>query len=570
MGMSGLAAASIVLAVAISTSPIGQSSAPDNSLPSNLKAGVFQPVVEKMWQASPTFRRQCERLAAERSLTVRLRAEGFHASTATRARTEISRTGASLTFADVVVLDSRDAIELIAHEIEHLIEQIDGVQLTRDGCGGGGSREGPSETCRAIEAGRQVAREVSEARAIRISTLQQRDRFSGPRDAPTAAIGASGRFVVFRSTARLTPDDTTDDADLYVLTVETGALQLATRHPGWADAYRGFLEPAISSDGRIVVFRGVTADPVTAGNVRWRIVVLDRIAATAHTLAVEPGAPARDHGMSAISADGTTVAFESMTRDEGQFHLYVARLETMTVEEIGVGAAPAVSADGRYIAFISAADSWCAPTEECRQDPRRRVDVFVRDTVKHVTRRVSRSRTGGNANGSSSWPAISTDGRYVAFTSDASNLVAEDHNGQADVFVSDVATGTTDLVSRRADGRVGNQASGYPAISGDGSIVAFQSLASDLLCVTRCAPAGRDINLVWDVFVFDRRSGEMIRASADAAGEWMETSRRPSIDESGHSLVFSSRHSIGGEDVDHDDDLYLWMRGRPAPVSARR
>jgi hypothetical protein len=98
--------------------------------------------------------------------------------------------------------------------------------------------------------------------------------------------------------------------------------------------------------------------------------------------------------------------------------------------------------------------------------------------------------------------------------------------------------GTTDLVSRRADGRVANQASGYPAISGDGSIVAVQSLASDLLCVTRCAPAGRDINLVWDVFVFDRRSGEMIRASTDAAGEWMETSRRPSIDERALAGVF--------------------------------
>jgi hypothetical protein len=106
--------------------------------------------------------------------------------------------------------------------------------------------------------------------------------------------------------------------------------------------------------------------------------------------------------------------------------------------------------------------------------------------------------------------------------------------------------------------------------SGDGSVVAFQSLASDLLCVTRCGAAERDINLVWDVFVFDRRSREMIRASADATGEWMETSRRPSIDHSGKVLVFSSRRSAGGDDVAHDDDLYLWVRDRPAAAAARR
>ncbi len=119
----------------------------------------------------------------------------------------------------------------------------------------------------------------------------------------------------------------------------------------------------------------------------------------------------------------------------------------------------------------------------------------------------------------------------------------------------------TELVSRRPDGRPASGTSRLPAVSADGKTVAFQSLASDLICAKDCASAGRDINLLWDVFVYERSSGLVTRASADETGEWMEPSRAPSLNGDGRVLVFASRHPIDHEDMRHDDDLFVWMRG---------
>jgi hypothetical protein len=134
-------------------------------LPPNLKAGVLQPTVELMWRSSPTFRSQCARLAAEPTLQVSLWIEPFHPIAGERAHTEISRVRGRLTHADIVFFDARDAVELIAHEMEHIIEQIDGVHLQEAVCGITHTRVSAHESCRAIEIGRRVAREVEESRA---------------------------------------------------------------------------------------------------------------------------------------------------------------------------------------------------------------------------------------------------------------------------------------------------------------------------------------------------------------------------------------------------------------------
>jgi len=224
---------------------------------------------------------------------------------------------------------------------------------------------------------------------------------------------------------------------------------------------------------------------------------------------------------------------------------------------------PEVSADGRFVAFRAIGALVCGPADRCanrRKSSSQSAHIHVHDTVKDVTTRVT-GADGSEPNGPSSWPAISADGRYVAFTSEASNLVENDNNRQADVFLHDRDTGITELVSRRPDGRSGNGPSRFPAISGDGQTVAFQSIASDLICAKRCAEHERDINLVSDVFVLDRKSGTMTRASADGTSEWMAASRRPSLDGSGRVLIFSSRHPIDEDDMNNDDDLYIRIRG---------
>src|SRR5439155_1259062 len=155
----------------------------------------------------------------------------------------------------------------------------------------------------------------------------------------------------------------------------------------------------------------------------------------------------------------------------------------------------ALSADGRFVAFDSAATYLVAG------DTNGESDVFVHDRQTGITERVSVASDGTQGNKANSYPALSADGRFVAFDSDATNLVAGDTNGTTDVFVHDRQTGTTERVSVASGGGTqGNGKSGgffaFPAPSADGRFVAFQSDATNLV-------AG-DTNGTTDVFVHDR------------------------------------------------------------------
>jgi len=133
-------------------------------LPSNLKGGPFQVALEQMWKGSATFRDQCARIARHRTLIVRLRAEsGFWPES--RARTDFFRHEGALLRADIIISISaaRDQIELIGHELEHVVEQIEGVRTGESRCAARTNGTGALESCRAIEAGRRIAREVEEA-----------------------------------------------------------------------------------------------------------------------------------------------------------------------------------------------------------------------------------------------------------------------------------------------------------------------------------------------------------------------------------------------------------------------
>ena len=200
---------------------------------------------------------------------------------------------------------------------------------------------------------------------------------------------------------------------------------------------------------------------------------------------------------------------------------------------------PAMSADGTRVAFVSEASDIVAG------DTNRALDVFVRDMIEHVTVRVSVSSKGTQGNGPSGSapdngrslgrgiPAISADGRYVAFESSASNLAPDDSNGQADVFIHDLKTGDTVLVSVADDGRSANDASHHPSISADGRIVAFYSEATNLTADIR--PAATRTG----VFVRDITDGKTALVSVSASGEWLpEWNGWPSISGSGDVVGF--------------------------------
>jgi len=163
-----------------------------------------------------------------------------------------------------------------------------------------------------------------------------------------------------------------------------------------------------------------------------------------------------------------------------------------------------ISADGRFVAFESRASNLVAG------DANGCPDIFVRDRQSGTTERVSLATGGAEGNGISEFPSISADGRFVAFMSEATNLVAGDTNGCADIFVRDRQSGTTERVSLATGGTEGNNSSYGSSISADGLFVAFDSWASDLV-------AG-DTNGNSDIFVRDRQNGTTERVSLATGG----------------------------------------------------
>ena len=585
------------------------------ALPSNLTASaVFRPSLERMWQLSPTFRRQCRRLSAAPQLHVNLLLEELarHPSSY-HARTAIRHQNGVLVSADIHLTRLGDPVELIAHEIEHVIEQLDQVDLQAHARSGTVRKrdDGAFETQRAIVVGRRVAHEVTDTAQAATSHNPQeesarhpvhaialQDRFpvlSGP---PSGRVSASGRHVVFASYAALVPADGNTTRDVYVMDVSTRRFTLETSGAGGRAADGESLHPDINRDGRFVVFESTAGNLTNVEFARGipRVFLRDRRTGTIRLLSTNGrGEPANGPSMDpAISADGEAVVFTSSASDilgdetatGGGIGVYLIRLGSnertrvdVTSEgqvRAGQAAFPAISADGRHVAFMSRADltlrDGSSPGDHAPDD-NGVFDIYVRDTVKRHTTRVSEGHAGRDSDGPSYHPTISGDGRFVAFASEASNLTYGGSTRVAQIYLRDMETGATELISHAPAGRPADAMSARPVVSGDGSVIAYQSLASNLLCDGTCDPSESDINLLWDIYVHDRSARRTIRASRDEREEWMESSRGPSLDETGRLLAFTSLHPRSAHDEGNDEDLFLvdWSpRGVAAPTGNSR
>jgi Tol biopolymer transport system component len=206
----------------------------------------------------------------------------------------------------------------------------------------------------------------------------------------------------------------------------------------------------------------------------------------------------------------------------------------------GPSSSPSISAHGRFVAFAS----WA--TNLVPNDTNGGRDIFVRDREVGHTARVSVGSDGAEANAGSMGPSISADGRFVAFRSSASNLVADDTNGVDDIFVHDRETGETIRASVTTDGAEADRISYWPRMSADGRFVVFSSDATNLV------PG--DTNGVTDIFVRDLVSSETTRASVASDGsEGRGVSFGPSVSADGRIVVFASDAwdlvpgSVGGE-----------------------
>jgi len=214
--------------------------------------------------------------------------------------------------------------------------------------------------------------------------------------------------------------------------------------------------------------------------------------------------------------------------------------EWVSVSSAGTGAnnqsdMPAISGDGRFVTFVSLGDNLVP------DDTNGFADTFVHDRLTNITERVSvssREREGNEHSGLigvAAYPAISEDGRFVAFVSQADNLVSKDNNGNADVFVRDRLLGTTERVSVNSAGEEADIGGTGPAISADGRFVAFQSQAQNLV------PGGNPFLFVDQVYVHDRDTGATEIISVNAAGEAGNSLNvEADISADGRFVVFSS------------------------------
>jgi hypothetical protein len=274
----------------------------------------------------------------------------------------------------------------------------------------------------------------------------------------------------------------------------------------------------------------------------------------------------------AVNLDGTVIAFSSRATNltggttEGQIFVrdkVQGRTDLVSKKAGGVAGNddsvdPAISGDGRLVAFQSRASNLVSG------DTNDASDIFVHDRFTGTTTRVSVASTGAQGNGTSAQPAISEDGRYVAFSSSATNLVSGDTNGTFDVFVHDRLNRTTSRASMSVTGAQANNSSSNPSISRFGGKIAFQSSASNLV-------AEADTNGTDDVFVASRTK-VLLRASQSTSGAGGNFSSRDAvISANGLAVAYQSGASnlVAGDTNGRRDIFHHGVATRVTSLAVR-
>jgi len=394
--------------------------------------------------------------------------------------------------------------------------------------------------------------EVATAQVERISVTDDEQQAVGGSYAP--AVSDDGTVIAFRSSAaNLVAGDINELPDVFVRDLAAGSTSLASLRPDGQPAGDFSKRPSISGDGRFVAFEAKHPNSsilVTA--------LRDRALGTTeylvpNTSSGNPAAPNLARLQGTISADGSLIAF--VTRDTLQnafptsirpvnddlnltFDVFVygrAMQPTPAIERVSRltsgqeldadSRSPSISGDGGVVAFESF-------SELIPDDDNNAPDVVVRDRLTSTLELVSIALDAASGNGPSFAPSVSGDGRFIAFRSAASDLVAGDSNGRHDVFVRDRTAGTTVRVSVSTGGDQANGHSMDPSISSDGRFVAFRSTATNLV--------SGDTNGRSDIFVHDRTTSETVRIGQPPGGQSNGTSAAPAVSGSGAWIVFES------------------------------
>jgi len=372
---------------------------------------------------------------------------------------------------------------------------------------------------------------------------------SGNAESARGWVSADGRYVAFESAAtNLVPGDTNAARDIFVRDIVSSTTSRASVSSSGDQAAGDSYYPSISSDGNRVAFLSIAGNLV-GGDANGRFDVFVRELGSSSTWSATPSSvgPTSPFPMGApmISPDGSCVVFATDASDlvagdtNAVADVFVREFIPGRTTRVSVSATPlaggalgnsgesSVSADGRYVAFHSLA------TNIVPGDANGTADVFVRDTLTGTTVLASVGSQGEPGNSSSLWPALSADGRFIAFTSYASNLVPDDHNGVRDVFVRDLQLGQTRRVSTSMAGGDANADSTGATISSDGRLVGFVSNASNIVI-----GGGNGFN---QAFLRDMQSGATVMVTVNASGSMGNgSSYGLHVSADGRSVVFNS------------------------------
>lgn len=393
-------------------------------------------------------------------------------------------------------------------------------------------------------------------------------------------MSGDGRYVVFRSGANnLVSVDTNLTSDIFLRDNQTGETRMMSVNES---GEQGFFSPlghgapndgaSLNRDGRYVIFQSISDNFVANDtNVREDIFLRDNDNGTVERVSIKSNGD-QGNGNSVvfgaqcqpsrlISDDGRYVAFSSLASNfvEGDINggndVFVHDRQTNKTEIVSVndageicgGLVSGISGNGRYVVFESPSANLVP------DDTNNDIDIFVHDRQTDKTERVSVNNDGEEANWDSFYAEISGDGRYVVFQSNATNLVPGDVNNEADVFVYDRQTDKIELISKNADGVLGNNYSAGANMSWDGRFVVFISRATNLL------PFLDSNGSIRDVFIYDRLKNTMRVVVNDSGAQANADCTEVTITDDGKYVAFySTATNLVSNDNNGTRDVFVY------------
>jgi Tol biopolymer transport system component len=382
-----------------------------------------------------------------------------------------------------------------------LVSQFGGVDAVHGSCSTFGSRAISGDGRFVVFTvdddalpGADATRDVYIRDLVKSTTrLVSKNSAGAPADADSSdaiAISASGRFVAFSSVAENLPGGEGTE-DVFLRDLETGTTVLISKTTAGDELDDDSNDPSVSPGGRFVAFRS-SADVLPGDDSVSNVYVRDRKAKTTELVSkTSADVPANgDSDYPSVSGDGSRISFQSSannlpgTDDLNRVFVHntgtgATRLVSKTssgafLDAPSAATAGSMSGNGRYVAFESDASNLPGGTDT--------LDVYLHDVKTGITRLMSKTSAGVPGDSDSGAPvSVSSDGRYVAFESDADNLGGVP--GFVDVFLHDNQGGDTRLISRATSGAIGKEDSFYAAVSANGRFVAFSSRSDNFSAV---------------------------------------------------------------------------------------